>query len=114
MDYCTVPSGRDLLPMLIVTGVGRSGQGQKSPPSRWDTHSSMAYPSAGEVSVQEISVIRVKGPWRPAESSGTMDPRPRGDQMSNVGDLGRRVNERRHQLGLSTEQVALKARMNPS
>jgi transcriptional regulator with XRE-family HTH domain len=34
--------------------------------------------------------------------------------MSNVGDLGRRVNERRHELGLSTEQVALKARMDPS
>jgi transcriptional regulator with XRE-family HTH domain len=34
--------------------------------------------------------------------------------MSNVGDLGRRVNERRHELGLSTEQVALKAGMAPS
>ena len=34
--------------------------------------------------------------------------------MSNVGDLGRRVNERRHELGLSTEQVALKAGMDPS
>jgi transcriptional regulator with XRE-family HTH domain len=34
--------------------------------------------------------------------------------MSNVGDLARRVNERRHELGLSTEQVARQARMDPS
>jgi transcriptional regulator with XRE-family HTH domain len=34
--------------------------------------------------------------------------------MSNVGDLGRRVSERRHELGLSTEQVALRAGMDPS
>jgi transcriptional regulator with XRE-family HTH domain len=34
--------------------------------------------------------------------------------MSNVGDLGRRVTERRQELGLSTEQVARKAGMDPS
>jgi transcriptional regulator with XRE-family HTH domain len=34
--------------------------------------------------------------------------------MSNVGDLGRRVTERRHELGLSTEQVAQRAGMDPT
>ena len=34
--------------------------------------------------------------------------------MSNVGDLGRRVTERRGELGLSTEQVALRAGMDPT
>jgi transcriptional regulator with XRE-family HTH domain len=34
--------------------------------------------------------------------------------MSDVGDLGRRVTERRHELGLSTEQVARQAGMDPT
>ncbi len=34
--------------------------------------------------------------------------------MSNVGDLGRRVAERRCELGLSPETVATRAGMNPS
>jgi transcriptional regulator with XRE-family HTH domain len=34
--------------------------------------------------------------------------------MSNVGDLGRRVAERRSELGLSRDTVAIRARMNPS
>lgn len=34
--------------------------------------------------------------------------------MSNVGDLGRRVAERRRELGLSVEAVAVRAGMNPS
>jgi nitroimidazol reductase NimA-like FMN-containing flavoprotein (pyridoxamine 5'-phosphate oxidase superfamily) len=34
--------------------------------------------------------------------------------VSNVGDLGRRVAERRRQLGLSWEQVAARAGMHPS
>jgi transcriptional regulator with XRE-family HTH domain len=37
-----------------------------------------------------------------------------GEQMSNVGDLGRRVAERRRALGLSSEAVATRAGMNPS
>jgi transcriptional regulator with XRE-family HTH domain len=34
--------------------------------------------------------------------------------MSNAGDLGRRVAERRRELGLSSEAVAIRAGMNPS
>jgi transcriptional regulator with XRE-family HTH domain len=34
--------------------------------------------------------------------------------MSNVGDLGRRVTERRNELGLTRDTVAIRARMNPS
>jgi transcriptional regulator with XRE-family HTH domain len=34
--------------------------------------------------------------------------------MSNVGDLGRRVAERRRELGMTTEQVALRAGMDPT
>jgi hypothetical protein len=34
--------------------------------------------------------------------------------MSNIGDLGRRVGERRSELGLSTNTVAIRAGMNPS
>lgn len=34
--------------------------------------------------------------------------------MNDVGDLGRRVSERRHQLGLSREEVARRARMHPA
>lgn len=34
--------------------------------------------------------------------------------MSKVGDLGRRVAERRRELGLSVEAVAIRAGMNPS
>ena len=34
--------------------------------------------------------------------------------MSNVGDLGRRVTERRQELGLSPEEVATRAGMDPS
>ena len=33
---------------------------------------------------------------------------------SNVGDLGRRVSERRHELGLSVEEVARRAGMDPT
>ena len=33
--------------------------------------------------------------------------------MSTVGDLGRRVTERRHDLGLTVEEVATKAGMDP-
>jgi len=34
--------------------------------------------------------------------------------MSNVGDLGRRVAERREQLGLSVEALAVRSEMDPS
>lgn len=34
--------------------------------------------------------------------------------MSTVGDLGRRVGERRHELGLTIQVVAARAGMNPS
>jgi transcriptional regulator with XRE-family HTH domain len=37
-----------------------------------------------------------------------------GEPVNNVGDLGRRVAERREQLGLSVEEVAGRAGMNPS